>query len=129
MAFYRANMGALSATSLWTNSSPTSNFSGQSVSLSSSIANYKYIGIKYRASTSLTTEMEFLVTPATLQKSLSTANNNTLTFGARNSSNQRYDRGVTYTSNTSLTFTEASRVNTSGTNNGFCIPTKITGYK
>ena len=38
--------GKYTETSLWTNPSPTSSFSGQTVTLSDSVSNYKYIAIK-----------------------------------------------------------------------------------
>lgn len=40
--------GALSETVLWTNSSPSDNFSAQTVNLSDSVVNYKYLKFIYR---------------------------------------------------------------------------------
>lgn len=47
--------GKYTETSLWTNSAPTSDFGAQTVTLSDSIDNYKYIKIKYSFSTSYNT--------------------------------------------------------------------------
>lgn len=120
----------LKATTLWTNSSPTTTFAEQSITLSQDIDNFAYIGIKYRVSTTATSdETEILVTPTNLKKSAATASAVRIIIGANNSGGNRYDRGIQYNSDTSLTISGAYRVNTSGSGNNLAIPLYIYGYK
>lgn len=122
--------GSLKETVLWTNSAPTSAFTGQNVNLSQDIDNFKYISIKYRASTSSTsTEISFMVSSADLKKSVSQENNIMLFFGARLSGTTFYSRMVRYNSDTQIEITNAYILNGSGSNNSASIPLQIIGLK
>lgn len=118
----------LTETTLWTNSSPTSNFAAQSVTLSQSIANYSYIKIKWRGSTSITTESSIIIEKSELQSATEDANTNNIGFGRKASTS--YMRRVFYVSGTSLKFDAANGLGgTTGTNNSLAIPTSVIGMK
>lgn len=131
MALFLCNAGGgdLTETTLWTNSSPNSSASGITASLSSSIANYKYIGIRYKANTSSSASTsELIVKPENLRKSTAAASVPRVAICSDNSSSYFYVRGIVYGSDTSLSFTNALRVNTSGSDSSLSIPTSIVGY-
>lgn len=120
----------LKATTLWTNNSPTSSFSAQTVTLSQDIDNYAYIGFRYAASTSSSAETnEVIVTPENLKKSIAGNSKARISIGCTNSSGSFYLRSVAYSSDTSISINNAYRENNNaGTSNTLCIPTSIVGY-
>ena len=122
----------MSETTLWTNSSPTSTsgFAAQTVTLSSSISNFDYIGIYYKLSTDSTYTPECAI----FKKSDFT------TFNATNTNNKYYGglggrlttnriRRIGYVSNTQVQFTAAENTNNTGSVATALIPTKIVGIK
>lgn len=116
-------------TTLWTNSSPTSNFSGQNISLSDDIDNYDWLKIKYRWSTSDSTESSTIVEVSEFKKSSSS--NDTLrpwNIGGRFGSTG-YLRMPYYVSDTQINIPNCCPYNTNSTNNGRVIPTKVIGIK
>lgn len=109
-------------TTLWTNSAPTSNFSGD-VTLSESISNFTYIAIDFRLSTSNTTSSRVIIPSADLLTYVGDYSIRGV-LAMRTTSNAY--RLFTCTSATVLDFQGAK--NSSGTTvNNYCIPTYIKG--
>lgn len=122
MAYIRCGGGGgLTETTLWTNSSPSSAFTGNVDYSLSSIANYSHIKVYYRYSTSNSTECSILV-------SKSDITNDHLSIGMANS-DTTYTRWIQITSNTVWTLSRAIKYTTSSqtATNNYIIPTKITG--
>lgn len=112
-------------TTLWTNPSPTSNMNAQEVTLSDSIANYKYIEFEWQQSTSVTTKakVRMLVTDYSAVDR-STAGPK-VALGARVGSNY-YSRLCGHVNNTTTWISGCT--STGGTSaSGNVIPTKIVG--
>ena len=113
---YEARNGVV----LWTNSSPTSSFAGQKVTLSETIENYNYY------------EVVFLV--ATNEPRINRTGKILKTYSTRlqsSSTNIRY-RNVEVPSGTSLQFGVGNLIATYGTtstDNTMIIPLEIIGYK
>lgn len=116
-------------TSLWTNQSPTGNFSGQNVTLSDSIDNYKYVSIKYRASISVADEANVIVLVSDLKKSVghNSTNHIAIETGAQYSSGTIISRMVTYVNSTTIGFSMAYQLNAATSNAGWAIPLEILG--
>ena len=122
--------GKYTETSLWTNPSPTSGFTSQTVTLSESMDNYKYLKIKYAFSTSLYADAncnEIVIPVADFKKSLSAANGNALIVVGGSSTTTLYTRFVFYPSDTGVQFGHSVQFQTSTTNNNTCIPLEILG--
>lgn len=103
--------GKYTETSLWTNSAPTSNFAAQTVTLSDSIDNYKYIKIKYCFSASYNTGnylSDYIISVDELKKApypeaSGTARLN-FSFARMNTSNVASYRRFYYASSTTVRF-------------------------
>lgn len=112
-------------TVLWTNPSPTSTFAAQTVTLSDSIENYKYIKVSYRVSNSNDASNSVIMSVEDLK--------NTDTFGTANSrygsisGNQYKVRDYYYIDSTNIAFTAGYQINAVATDNNSCIPIEITG--
>lgn len=121
--------GRYKETSLWTNSAPTSNFSGQNVTLSDNIDNYKYVSIKYRGSVSVADEANVIVSVSDLKKSVghNSTNHIAIETGAQYSSGTIVSRMVTYVNSTTIGFSMAYQLNSATSNAGWCIPLEILG--
>ena len=119
--------GTLTGTTLWTNSTPAASFASQQIAFSQSIDDFRFIGIKFRASSTDDKTIEYIVTPTDLKKSVSGASAPRISLGA-NYSSYRYDRGIAYDDTTHITFGQANRNSASGTTNTLAIPTEVTGY-
>lgn len=131
MALFRCGGGGdLQATTLWTNSSPTSSFSGGEVTLSQDIDNFAYIGIRFKATTASASDLgEIIVSSADLKNASSSgASNSRVALCANDSTATIHVRAVSYVSDTKLNFGQGRRVNASGTSNTVAIPTSIVGY-
>lgn len=116
-------------TSLWTNSSPTSNFNAQTVNLSDSLSNYDYIKVKVRFNTSTATENEVMCSVSQF-KTMNIADggfwlSNTLV------STYSYTRMYRYVSDTEIYINTAFKYGTSSgtTAPSFVIPIEIKGCK
>ena len=147
MSIIKQNFGQLvekkgfTETTLWSNSSGTSNFDAQSVTLSDNMSNYDYIGFKYRTSTSINTISTMLVSYEDVYKSrisnLSSASDgtNTIYLGVHygtNADTNTYAREVYYTGVKTLYFRKTIRgiaTGSAGTDISRCIPLQIIGYK
>jgi len=112
-------------TSLWTNSSPTSDFAGQDVTLSESFDNYKYVKVRYKLSKTNNTEAALIVTSDDLKKSLGGDNQINMNFGGRTTTTR--DRIVRYINSTTLTITVAYHLNGTTTSTSDLIPLEILG--
>lgn len=120
--------GGMTETTLWTNSSPTSTFAAQSVTLSQSLSNFDYIRFEYRFSTSNSASYSVIIKASDVTNSLTTSGNFTIALMVRSSSYYR-SRRVTYNSLTSLEVSLAWDSNHAGSSNSEAIPTKIVGMK
>lgn len=108
-------------TSLWTNPSPTSTFANQSVSLSQSMQNFKYLMVKYRLSTSDATEKNDI-----FETTKFTADNaGRFAYGGTVSSN--YGRLFIKASDTQVTISDCKQFGGTGTTNTNFIPLEILG--
>lgn len=118
-------------TSLWTNQSPTSNFAAQTVTLSDSIDNYKYIAIKYAFNGQLQTE-SYVSTMIAAVDDVKKWGYNTGAhhavdaIGVQNSTNYTYTRACFYISSTSIRFADCYQTG-STSNNAIAIPLEILG--
>ena len=115
-------------TVLWTNPSPTAQFAGQTVTLSDSIANYKYLKVKACYNGGYT---NVAVSPLILVSEFMTvvASTRRCTFNIGNSSasNAYYSRAVQYVSPTSISFTDDWALKSNNTANTDVIPLEILG--
>lgn len=120
-------------TSLWTNSSPSSAFSGQDVTLSESIDNFKYIAVKYKATTTSTSDSQMgtvIYKAEDIKKatSPSAALQPVGAFGNLNANNTNYFyRYIVYKGSTTLYLSNSYSINASGNNTSLAIPLEILG--
>lgn len=122
--------GGFSETTLWTNSSPTSSFAAQSVTLSQSIQNFDYIRINYNLTKSNSTSGQ-VVYPSSYLASLTATSGNRINAGLTGglNNNGNWVRTITAPSNTSIAFTTATRGASSSSSSDNLIPTSIVGLK
>lgn len=118
----------MSETVLWTNASPTSTFNSQTVTLSDDINNYDYIKITYRASTTLTSTLSIMLS---LEEWLKTTNATGVCYPAIavRINSVVYARRVSHNTDTDVIFASAIRMNASGANQDYIIPTEVIGLK
>lgn len=116
----------LQETVLWTNSSPTSNFANQTVTLSDDINNYEYLKVYYRISTTNSKTIGILVSVDDFKTTASTMPliNPAGVGGNAGNPAQRY---FYYASDTTMAIRDAA-VGTTVYNNAV-IPTAICGLK
>ena len=121
--------GKYTETSLWTNPSPTSSsgFPAQTVTLSESMDNFKYLAFKYRASTGNDFVDCAIYSVEDVKNSSTTEIGNVIGLGSVASGARIYSRYIDYVSSTSLSFTTAYRANASATGDGSAIPLEILG--
>ena len=118
-------------TTLWTNSAPTTAYTGGTVSLSEDIDNFDFLKITYRFNVSVSTENEIYIPISLFKLSVqsTSTNHNICTLGLQDSSNNFYVRNVFYASDTSVTFTTCYKENGSGNTGNGAIPLTIVGCK
>ena len=125
----------LSETTLWTNNSPTSNFAPQSITLNQSMLNFTYIKIKYRQTTTESTEYCIIVKATDLYNasfgSIGQSFAISVVSGAGTNQVARsfFNRLSGSASTTSIYFKEAIRVANTYIYDNYCIPTSIVGMK
>lgn len=133
MAWYKCGGGgALTETTLWSNNAPTTATGSKTVTLSESIANYKYVKIKWRLTTTSSVNNEILIPINQFKKSLSDAQSCIISISGRwelSGSYVTYMRRVYYVSNTSVTFSSGAQVGGTATNTAYIIPLSISGVK
>lgn len=111
-------------TTLWTNSSPTSNFAAKDVTgLSAGIDTFDYIRITYRASTSDSTSQTTTFAASELPSSTGRT-----TIGMMVGNSTRF-RPLYKSSNTSIYFYASYTPSSTSSSNTYAIPTKIEGIK
>lgn len=122
--------GGMTQTTLWTNSTPTSGFTVKTANLSDSIENYDYIGIAYRVTTASSSRpTEVLVKSRDLQYAISSYSNTNFPSITVYSDSTYYARYITYSSNTQLLISAASKIGATGSSTTKAIPLYIYGYK
>lgn len=122
------NYGWDSATTLWTNSSPTSSFSGQDVSFSS-MSNYRYLRFTFRINTSNSTTFTVIIPYSDFVNSSapSTSGYNYSVSSMKGS--YALSRRFYYASATSVHFFAAQYIGAGGGAQDYLIPTKIEGLR
>ena len=113
-------------TTLWTNSSPTSSFATQTVTLSNGISNYSYIKIVYRASNTVEEESYLYVPQAKMISSTETNDYNIVGL-CNYGTSYRYIRFAFYASDTSIKFSDCGRWKNNANGNTICVPISIIG--
>lgn len=126
--------GKYTETSLWTNSAPTSTFAGQSVTLSDSISNYKYVGIKFAYATNYSTGdciSTIILSVEDFKKGgyNTGVRRNNFSMSLSNVANTAYSRMVLYNDDNSVRFGTCYQVGTNTNANGNAIPLEILGLK
>lgn len=119
--------GKYTETSLWTNPSPDANFTQTTVTLSDSISNYKYIAVKWKVSTSLSTTSTAMMLVDDFKSMLNQDGDNA--FFIASISPSGWARTVFYVSDTSVTISTSYRINTQGNSGSYAIPLEILGLK
>ena len=117
-------------TVLWTNPSPTANFSPQDVTLSQSIDNFKYIKFTYKAVSTVDTVSSEIISTADLNATTNVHNNYALGlcgFGNVSGSLKPWCRIVYHVNSTTIHFNPARTINEANTNDGRLIPLEIIG--
>lgn len=110
-------------TVLWENSSPTSDFASQAVTLSDDITNYDVIRFTYKDSKS-GTDIDYIET--SVADFLETVGGASFIGFV---SSQSYCRRICFSTITEISFSNNLRLNASGTSNSTNIPLKIIGIK
>lgn len=120
----------LSETQLWSNSSPSSDFAGNSISLSQSVSNFTYIKIVYAANKSEASSYNgIVIIPPSMLLNSGTKNYAEVNLGGQNSNGVKYARRITGASSTSITFGACGQVDSTTRANSHCIPLKVYGLK
>lgn len=123
--------GGFTEKQLWSNPSPTSNFSAQNITLSQSYLDFKYVKVKWLKNTgaSQTDLCEAIISSDDLSKvaEAGSANKYMFTIGATAPTYATFVRSIKVTSNTKLAFSVAFNVNTSGNDNSIVIPIAVYG--
>lgn len=127
--------GGETATTLWTNPSPSSAFAEQTVNLTlngqaESMRNYDVLRIYFKYTY---TSSDIIHVDIPVDDFISVGDSNTLSvskymMGARTQS-YYYVRIVLYASDTSILVSTCARRNSSGQDNSYVIPTQIEGIK
>lgn len=113
-------------TSLWTNPSPNSAYSGGNVTLSESMDNFKYLMFKVKVSTTANKVVSCIASVEDVKKSAIGLDNFQITVNSYVTS-AYYSRSVIYSNSTTLTFRAAYQLNASGSSTAACIPLEILG--
>ena len=121
---------SVSITTLWTNASPTGNFDGQEITLSSGISTYDYIRIGFRVSK--TNSKEAYVMMIVTDYINETSGDDACRVGlVVNVGGTLWSRGARYVSDTKINFSKAYKgtTGTGATSTANAIPTTIQGVK
>ena len=120
--------GGMSETVLWTNSAPSSTFSGQTITMLNSYTSFNYLKIRYKNTTSSNTYNEVIIPTDRLPR-MEVTMEYRVGLGVFISS-MIYFRSVNTTGNTSeLNISNCARFNNSGLDNSNVIPLSIIGMK
>lgn len=133
MGLYRSGGGGkMTETVLWTNSSPTSNFASQTVTLSDGISNYDYLKFTYKPSTASSLSNSTIIsTQDFISNCVDGAKHFFATMGgySSTSASNAHGRNAFYVSNTSLRMGSCLMFNSASSNNAYMIPLTIKGLK
>lgn len=123
--------GTLKETTLWTNSSPTSTFGYQVITLSQSYLDFKYVKLKWKRATSVDAYLEMLIDTTILANGggYTVASTNNITWGSTTDDRQSVVRYMVAISGTSIEISNGLYVGKSGTNNYMALPIEIVGLK
>ena len=113
-------------TTLWTNSSPTSSFASQTVTLSQDIDNFDFLKITARASTTSDKRIGVIISVSDFKNTVTTGQGASLGICGGNSG-AHARRAVAYTSDTQVWFSGAASGGTAYNNTA--IPVSISGLK
>lgn len=128
---YMSGGGSETSTPLWTNSTTSGDFSDTTVTLSDSVANYRYIAFKFKYNKSASDSsdsVEIRITSDDLIKCSGNSVDNTtkVTLAARGVS-MLWIRIATLESNTTIRIRDCWRINATGTDNSYVTPISISG--
>lgn len=132
MAFYRTGGGgSATETVLWTNGSPTSSFSEQTVQLSQSIEDFDLIKVTFKLSTTNADEGAIIVPTQTIKNSLNSTNNTFRTSIGVRLSGYNYVRPLFINSGVydQLGIGSARITGNSGISNTSATPLQVIGIK
>ena len=120
----------LQETVLWTNSSPTSSFSQQTITLSDNLSNYDYISLTWCSSTSNTSKtLTAMLRISDFMNSKNVLNGISIQAGGYGStSSAAYSRVIGYDTDSTVYFGSALGLGTSN-NNAYSIPLSVRGLK
>ena len=127
--------GELKETVLWTNPSPTANYSGGRISLSDNINNYKYLKFVWKESTSRDVYVSVIAKVDEFKtSSVATAGTatNAFSYGSiyfKQTAGTAGVRLVYYATDNSLEITTAFEINGQGLNASLNIPYQVIGLK
>ena len=124
--------GGITETTLWENSTPTSSFAGQTVTLSDNMDNYDFLKFCFNRSTTNTTDKcEIIYSVDEFKKFTAAANhfNGATAFYPTDGTARLYARAYKYISNTQVAFENMYQMSGTVSDNGAGIPTKIIGMK
>lgn len=121
----RAEVSGESQTELWSNASPTSAFSAQTVTVSADMTSFDRIRIDYKYTTSSDVRSIFVNVS---DFSFTGAYEDEVALVSRPGSNA-YVRRAIMASTTTVKFTTSYRLNASGNSTSYAIPTGIYGVK
>ena len=116
----------MTETTLWTNSSPTSSFASQTVTLSQDMDNFSYLKITVRASTTSDKRIGVIISVSDFKNTVTSGQGASLGICGGNSGTHAR-RAVAYTSDTQVWFSNAASSGTSYNNTA--IPVSISGLK
>lgn len=118
-----AGGGSPTVTTLWTNANPSSNFSGQTVTLSQAMTNFTLIKIAYKYTT---TADVYNVYFDTTNYTYTGAYADEFSLISRPGT-AGYVRRLTMASTTTISISTSYRLNASGDSTAYCIPVGIYG--
>lgn len=130
MALFPMNIGSgggtMSETELWSNSSPTSNFAGQIVTISSDMNSFKYLKFVFKYSKSDNTEMSAIYTVDDF-KTFAIGVGYACGAVVYRPGGTNMVRRIAYSSDTSINISGTKAMDISGSDDSLLIPLAIYG--
>lgn len=116
---------------MWTNSSPTSAFAEQTVTLSDDMNNYKYLRFECRLNTSNSSTASFIMSVTDFLSTAGTATDSFILVLQGRAASNKYDmhRDVWYNSANSVYIIGAYQLYGQAHDDSACIPINIYGVK
>ena len=119
---------SMSTTTLWTNSSGSSGFAAQTISLSQAITNFDYIEIVFRRNTSDSTCNSVIVKSSEAKNCTSISSGNSC-YAMNYAGSWNCCRRFFFPTTSQIQFTTGNQVNGTNTSNNNVIPQKVYGLK